>query len=622
MAYTRRKYSSDIKSLLHFDYPYFMEPGDGCRDEISGETWTRSSSSKFAGAEIPADKINTNTPKFGYRCLETGHPDGIYSTNVSGIFSLNPDKEYEFELFFYPTQFASAYEIFSILSKGGENRFILRALNDGSLVITCVKWGKNGSKEYYNCTKTLTLNQWNHILVRIREKNIYIYINGLLASQSKSAISGGALEVTNCVLAPGMADGSPIGYIDEFIFRHSAKTSAPVVPTAPCQGTLDFKAIGGFGDGKHGAVTISKDTQINAYSRVTAITGTSVTHSGWKNGSIEPQVGCEVMFLVTEKTAANAEEHLGCYAFRKITALNTTTTFTIDNEISTEFPGSDCAKNYVVQAILMPNFTTLNITAGKIVPLTYNTNTGGGIIAFRAKENVTLSGSGAIISHTYGPPRTDLQQVCHANLIDKFICNKGGGIYIVCGDTFTAGSANRIGATWDGSVKGGQGAKYNANTNGGAGYGGGGAGDKDSGGIGGHGGVGGGGGGSDAHQGGNAGADGNYNTSKVAIGTGGIGAQYSGSSPSHDPGTQGKTPGGNAKGPSAGGSGGGAGGIGGSSIHGARGGFSGANLVLITRKLKVDAAAISTGGERGYSDLSAGGGGGTGFCYIACEEMN
>ena len=50
-------------------------------------------------------------------------------------------------------------------------------------------------------------------------------------------------------------------------------------------------------------------------------------------------------------------------------------------------------------------------------------------------------------------------------------------------------------------------------------------------------------------------------------------------------------------------------------------GRPGASVIIIARKLSLNEKTISTGGQNGTFQ-SVGGGGGTGFAYIACEEMN
>ena len=83
-----------VKSILHFDYPYYAEPGDGLGDEASSETWTRVGNTNLAGVEAPYDV--QGAPKFGYRCAY--FPDtssSITGTNTSGIFDLSPSGDYE-----------------------------------------------------------------------------------------------------------------------------------------------------------------------------------------------------------------------------------------------------------------------------------------------------------------------------------------------------------------------------------------------------------------------------------------------------------------------------------------------------------------------------------------------
>ena len=59
------------------------------------------------------------------------------------------------------------------------------------------------------------------------------------------------------------------------------------------------------------------------------------------------------------------------------------------------------------------------------------------------------------------------------------------------------------------------------------------------------------------------------------------------------------------------------------------GGCAGASVILICNKLAVDEVVLSTGGgagetrafESGFTKIGGSGGGGTGFCYIACSEV-
>ena len=77
-----------IKSLLHFDFPYYKEPNDGLDDDVGLEEWSREGNVMLAGNLIPQE--STGTPMFGYRCAY--FPDTtsfIVSENTSGIFNLD-----------------------------------------------------------------------------------------------------------------------------------------------------------------------------------------------------------------------------------------------------------------------------------------------------------------------------------------------------------------------------------------------------------------------------------------------------------------------------------------------------------------------------------------------------
>ena len=191
-------------------------------------------------------------------------------------------------------------------------------------------------------------------------------------------------------------------------------------------------------------------------------------------------------------------------------------------------------------------------------------------------------------------------------------------MFITCGGTFTAGSSARLGASWSGAGKAGAPAKNSKGGDGGAGYGGAGGSDTDSGYLGGNGGVGGGGGGSDGAPG--SGTTYGYDAGKPSGTTGGSFLVHndSNSGTTRIGGTQGRTSGGSG----VRGGGGGAGGNG-SNID-SKITASGASLILIAKTLKADTAAISTGGAGGLQENNGCqyGGGGTGFCYIACERMS
>ncbi len=464
-------------------------------------------------------------------------------------------------------------------------------------------------------------------------------------------------------------------YLDEFVFRHSAGTSAPTVPTRPYSGKLLLNKVGGYtgcGTSSIAATTISSDTQINSYGILNTITDSKTfTVSSWSNGTVAPAEGLEVMLHITAPISTDSANYplVGLYAFAKIDTLNSTAV-TLDREITIE-NGDDFTLNssllstYYVQAIVVPLYDTLTVNSGKTIsPLSWSTNTGGGIVAFRTTGNCTINGN--ILTHGKGAVRYDFQQITNSKLIDRFLCSQGGGIFIACGDTLTIPSTARLGASWSGAGDG---------SNGAAGYGGNGGDALPSSRLtisGGSGGVGGAGGGAVSigtsyyANGGAAGSNGKIaNVGSGGGGCGGIGGEGA----DFVYGTGGSGGGGQVN---SGGAGGTGSKVNGNAAHGVNGGDTasysvtdtnkyysgagggapggnggigvainenkslrsplpggraGANIILVCEELKTYKEALSTGGAagtNGYESIDrqgASGGGGTGFCYIACGEQ-
>lgn len=686
---TVRKFGS-IKSLLHFDYPYFNEPNDGLGDEVSSEVWTRVGNTKLAGNEIPYDV--QGEPKFSYRCAY--FPDttsAIQGTNTSGIFNLSPSGSYEIEAFMRAkdgsVSFSTSYEeingdfveVTTCNYSGAGNIFTI-----GDLTLSV---NSSGQLELLSETSTVTITgEWQHILLRLKDGAARVFLDGV---KVLSAVLPATLTEPEIITLGGY-----VGYMDEFCFRHSAGIGTPLIPTQPYSGKLNVNKVGGFGTGADGDVTISASSQINSYGAINAITDAKTfTVSSWNNGTYTPAVGSEVMIhIIGSIKTTNADYPLaGFYAFRKIESLDGTNVI-LDKEISITNGDnftldSSLLSIYYVQVICVPNFASLTTNTKKnIKPLAFSTTKKcGGIVAFRCTGNCTLNSS--ILTHNNGKSRYDWHQMTHSQLIDRFLCSHGGGIFITCGGTFTVSTDARLGASWSGlgdgsngaAGYGGKGGNLSPTTlvsinggNGGVGGGGGGgacsamneasfraapeANTTEGGAAGGTGGSGyvGGGGGGCSGNGGNA-------TLYVGgIGGGGQGGVYGSNGTSQQPtgnnhiskGTQTKginggygdywtTAAGNSS-PNlfayyAGAGGGAPGGNGGTGyscktgidVHTWNGGTSGASIILICNKLKCDKVSLSTGGQAGvdasyessYTRGGGSGGGGTGFCYIACKEQ-
>ena len=96
---------------------------------------------------------------------------------------------------------------------------------------------------------TLTLNTFTHVVLRFAGGTAYLFVNGV-ASGSQAMAGSKSLAPTEMRL------GGFVGQIDEFMFRHATGTGNPDVPQGPYQATVKSNAVGGFGDGHYGDVTL------------------------------------------------------------------------------------------------------------------------------------------------------------------------------------------------------------------------------------------------------------------------------------------------------------------------------------------------------------------------------
>lgn len=458
----------------------------------------------------------------------------------------------------------------------------------------------------FTSSSAIALSTWQSIGVRFSATNIALIIDN--AIETATFTSRTVLTATECRV------GGFNGQIDEFCFRDSHSES---LPAEPVQAKININDLGGFGSGNLGDVTLSGYIA----NLVTRAEFTPVSSSSsFCTGTINPE------YMITGSLGAFAagqevmlHNYKGDFCFRYIVDVSGST---IKIDSAPSFSG-------VCSMVQVPNYKSLTIPAGCTlnVPQYYApTHESGGILAMRIKGDCTVNGK--IIGDNCGRVRDDSLQLMHGNIIDKFIINQSGGIFITCGGTFTATSNARIGIeSMSGSSKGGTPRVGASGLGGGAGYGGAG-GDAQSynngGYSGGYGGVGGGGGGVmcfSTYVARGTGFDAGYN--------GHTGGSFAGDSPKYQAakagGTQGVTTGGNA----LPGGGGGAGGNGkapdGSIVS------AGCNVIILANTINVDMDAISTGGrggwygDGGYTDSNgisgSFGGGGTGFCYIACQRM-
>ena len=225
----RREFNKNYLSLLHFDFPYFAEKGDGCRDEIGFINWERTSGVKFCGSEIPYDE--QFAPKFGYRCMKTTDAATyLLGTGSTEIFNMSDAKKYIIEMFIYPKDDGNILALYS----GSNAAFVLKIASSKLQTV-------QGSTTTTS-TNNLTLNQWQHIAVKINNSDISLFING---TESDSNAFTSINNISSVRL------GGFNGYIDEFLFRENETDIT--VPAEPHKGILDINAMGGTGDSKHGS---------------------------------------------------------------------------------------------------------------------------------------------------------------------------------------------------------------------------------------------------------------------------------------------------------------------------------------------------------------------------------
>ena len=535
-----RFHDTHIKSLLHFNYPYFGESGDGLADDIGAFSWARSGNARLAGSQSPADLILASTPKFGYRCLHT-ESNSDYITGSGNTLTLS---QVEASFWLRPTSSAAGNVL---LLKNGDTVILSLVLDaSGKLNLSSSSLGLN-----FSSSESLSLNIWHYVRVQVSTSTANISINN--SAGTSSAVNASSLPGFNKIQLGGLH-----GQIDEFVLRDILTSG---LPAEPVKGSISLNSLGGFGSGSLGNVTIASNCVMCSYGLMSGETNGSAyavnNITAGKFGSFK--AGDEVMIH---------EQGYHSYCFRTITNISGNY-FTFDSPIQMD----------VSAVIQVPHFNTLTINAGVTVSPVNAPIPSHGIVAFRCKGDCTINGS--IITSGKGQARmspsweatTDAKAMHHAKIPDVFVCGSGGGVFIACGGTLTASSTARIGASWSGANLGGA-ANGGLNAGGGAGCGGGSS--KGSTGQAGHVGYGG-----------------------YSAGTQSLGAPAGRNSyiPLESVSTSGTSDTNNHP-------------------------YSGASIFIITKRLRADEAAISTGGENAPVNSNPEvQGAGSGYCYIAAKEL-
>ena len=239
-------------------------------------------------------------------------------------------------------------------------------------------------------------------------------------------------------------------------FLTSGTTSICLGDTA----TLNAGTVGaGYGDGSDGALTVGSGTAYTDALR-TGVTGTNVAGSSTLTVSSSSgfSIGDEII-IITMVDANPSGNTTGKHEFNIITAISGNT-FTLANVRTNAFNASG---TQIHQAIKVPNYTNVSISAG--ATLTCNTWDGstGGVLCFRA--NGTLTNAGTITSSGKG-----YRGVGHNAVWRNKNGAQGEGIY---GTGFVGGNSNGSNSvTWNGANgNGGGGGTGRQDSGGGAGGG-------------------------------------------------------------------------------------------------------------------------------------------------------
>ncbi len=175
-----------LSMLMHFDYP---------------EAWHLHGNAQFSTGS-----------KFGTRCVYFPDAESSISiANTTSMYNLNPLGNYEFEAF---VKLAGVVDG-NIFSVGG---LALKVTDSDTLQLVSTDWGIDATT-----TTSLDANTWYHLLLRISGETIKLFIDGTEALSE--AITGNTLRPETVTL------GGFVGWMDEFVFRRNAGSTAPTVPT-------------------------------------------------------------------------------------------------------------------------------------------------------------------------------------------------------------------------------------------------------------------------------------------------------------------------------------------------------------------------------------------------------
>lgn len=169
---------------------------------------------------------------------------------------------------------------------------------------------------------------------------------------------------------------------------------------------FNMSTVGYFGEGGLGALTpTASSTVVNAYAQVTAINGKVLTLGNISDAS---KFTAETLILVhvAGYTGSGTFNYLGKWRITRIKAIEGNA-ITVVKTLSTLAGGN---ANALIQAITIPEYTTVTLNAGKSItcPQFNQTNGYGGVVALMCSEELIFNG-GHINLNGKGLPDTSLR---------------------------------------------------------------------------------------------------------------------------------------------------------------------------------------------------------------------
>ena len=437
----------NIKTLLHFDYPYHLnatvfEPGYGLRDELVSNNQSTIAWSRI----IPSSGVgygDSSKVWMGRGCAEF-HSDSefILGTNLDNLWDLDPLAQYEIEFFINPINY-DAVNILK-LENFSSNVFNLKFTSEGMLQLQC---GAPWNNILLEGSIIIPTANYSHILLRVNNGELSIRVNAIL-DIAMTIPTNTVLKVSDIYL------GGYVGLMDEFCFRYEIRPDfAP--PLTQYVGSVNVSEFHGYGDGALGTFETTANFHPNTHSQIIGLQNNGqiltlnplVERQVGQYGDFE--VGDEVMIHVSVPKVGTVCEHIFKYDFARIVEIQDDI-ITLDREIEA-FPASTIMDDYILQLVTIPNYENL-IVKHQLLPYAWVNNCGG-ILALRCSNTLTLMDNSYIIPNLQvtGKYRIDNKYFCHNDILYRGIMSNSAFCFILA-HTVSSTNLGKIGGSADATV--------------------------------------------------------------------------------------------------------------------------------------------------------------------------